>query len=99
MSGKQIVPITSEDLGSRVDHFVATDKSEYVHSPMYDIFEQGTEDISTDSLQYLEFRDVNLNSASSVNDYRLECPHREQWFLPHMGFLNIRYNLIKQGGA
>ena len=74
-------------------------ESEQISSPIYDIWEKDAIDISTDSLQYLEFFDVNLNDANSVRDYRIEVKERENFLLLNKGYINVRFKLQTTGGA
>lgn len=65
-----------------------------IDSPIYDVLEPLHEDISTDSLQYVEYYDVNLNDADSVDDFRINVSEGEQWFLPAKAYLSVRYKVV-----
>lgn len=71
-----------------------------IESPIYDMFGGEAEDISTDSLQYVEYYDVNLNDADATDEWRLDVREGEQWFLPSRAFLSVKYKIVrKDNGA
>lgn len=70
-----------------------------VTRPMYDIFPTQIQDISTDHLQYIDYRDVNLNDANSVQEYRIEINDRVSYFLPNKSYLEYRFQLLKTNGT
>lgn len=72
---------------------------ESIESPIYDIFDKSFEDISTDSMQYIEYYDVNLNDANAVDDYRIEVKERENWFLPCKSYIECHFKLTTPSGA
>lgn len=72
---------------------------ESVHSSYYDIFEKEVEDISTDSLQYIDYYDINLNDVNSVTDLLLEVKDNENWFIPSKAYLECRFSITHQDGT
>jgi hypothetical protein len=75
-------------------------QAQNVESIIYDVLSPLYEDISTDSLQYVEYYDANLNDANAVNEFRIEVKEREQWFLPAKAYMAVRYRLVaKTDGA
>ena len=72
---------------------------ERVHSSMYDIFGKEFEDISTDSLQYLEYYDLDLNGPNAVSDFRLEVKDIENFFLLHKAYVECRFHITTGAGG
>lgn len=70
-----------------------------VNAPYYNIFEKEVEDISTESLQYLEYYDWNLNGVSSLTDFRIEVNDRENWFIPQKAYLECRFSINHTDGT
>lgn len=61
-----------------------------VHAAMYEIMQKMAEDISTDSLQYID-REVNLNNVDAVDNWEIEFPERDLWWWPAKAFLAVGY--------
>jgi len=70
-----------------------------IQSPIYDLFPKEMEDISTDSLQYIEYYDVNLNGIDTVSDFRLEIRDIENWHLLNKSFVDVQFKVTNANGA
>lgn len=66
---------------------------------MYEIAKDISKDIKTDSLEYLEFYDVNLNDANSNDDFRIEIKEKENYYFPHKSFLKVDFQLKQDNNA
>lgn len=72
---------------------------ESLQSPIYDLFQKEMEDISTDSLQYIEYYDVNLNDANTVSDFRLEVKDIQNWHLMNKAYVDVRFQQTDANNA
>ncbi|HRP36658.1 MAG TPA: hypothetical protein PLS50_02505 [Candidatus Dojkabacteria bacterium] len=72
---------------------------EDIQRPFYDIFPPRMVDISTDSFQYIDYKDINLNNANGVNDYRIEINDRISWFLLDKSYFEYKFSLADANGA
>ena len=72
---------------------------ERVQSTMYDLFGKEFEDISTDSLQYIEYYDWNLNGLDDVSDFRIEVNDNENFFLLNKAYIECRFKVVRGDGT
>ena len=70
-----------------------------IHAPYYNIFEKEVEDISTESLEYLEIYDWNLNGPAALTDFRIELNDRENWYIPQKAYLECRFSVNHTDGT
>lgn len=64
----------------------------------YKIFEKEYEDISTDSLQYIEFYDVNINDVTTLTDFRMDMKDLDNYFLLHKAYLECEFTIVHNNG-
>lgn len=64
-----------------------------VEPSFYKIFEKELEDISTDSLQYIEYMDWNLNSTKNLTDFRIDINDKDEYFIPQKAYLECRFSV------
>ena len=81
------------------EEYTTVNEIESVHSSYYDIFEKEVEDISTNSLQYIEYYDVNVNGPNAVSDFRIEVKDKENWFIPSKAYIECRVSLTRNDGT
>ena len=66
---------------------------------MYDLFGKEYEDISTDSLQYIEYYDWDLNGPNAVSDFRIEVKDNENFFLLNKAYVECRFYVTNAAGG
>lgn len=66
---------------------------------MYVIAKDLKKQLDTDSLEYLEFYDKNLNNADANTDYTIEIKDLKNFYLPHKSYLKVDFQLIDTNDA
>lgn len=70
-----------------------------INRPMFDILQKEYMDNSCEWLQYIPFYDLNLNDVNGVSDFRINMNDRENFFYPHMSFLEFSFKIVKTDGT
>jgi len=70
-----------------------------IQSPIYDIFEQEMEDISTDSYQYIKYYDVNLSNADTVDYFRVVVNEKQNWHLLCKSYVEVKLKVTQPDGT
>lgn len=68
-------------------------------NPIYDITKNILIDNSTESLEFLEFYDVNNNAINNNQTFRIEIKDNENLYLLNKSYLFINFNLIDVDGT
>lgn len=75
------------------------DNSPTITNPIFDILEPSFEDISADSLQYIEYYDTNVNGANNVTDFRIVVNEKQNWHLLSKSYIQIQFQLLQADGT
>lgn len=70
-----------------------------VENEIYDITKDIIQDVSTESFEYLEFYDVNLNDVNSNDLFRIEVNDKDNYYLLHNAFVVVNFKITDDAGA
>ena len=70
-----------------------------VKNEMYDMTSDIFQDVSTESFEYLEFYDVNLNDVNSNDNFLIEMKDKENFYLLHNAYLVVNFGITDNANA
>lgn len=74
-----------------------SEKAELVTAPEWDTSRPDVIDLSTIEHEFVEYRDVNVNIATTQTKYEIETRDKDAFLLPHAGYLDVRYHIHAVG--
>ena len=69
-----------------------------IESPYWNIFEPPIENNSTESYEYVEYREINVE-VKSLKKYKLPVKDLNLWIHPHNSYLYLRGRLLHSNGT
>jgi hypothetical protein len=75
------------------------DTTEFLTSNHWQLFSPDEIDLSTIEKEYTEYRDINVNVATTQNRYEIEARDKDAFILPHDGYLEVRYHVTNADGT
>src|ERR1700678_2086346 len=71
-----------------------TSHSHIMERDIYNIHGSDIMEHTTDSIQYIEIKDWNLNSPNSVSDFRLEVNDHNNYYLYSKAFIECNFQIL-----
>jgi hypothetical protein len=68
-----------------------------VTSPEWEFDRPDDIDLSTVEKEFIEYRDVNVNIATTQTKYEIETRDKDAYLLPHEGYVDVRYHIHAVG--
>src|SRR5258705_10128477 len=69
-----------------------------ISSPYCNIFDAALIDNSTESYEYIEYRENNVTVKDLVR-YELSSSDLNTWLLPHQSYLHVKGKILKEDGT
>ena len=69
-----------------------------ISSPYYNLFDAALIDNSTESYEYIEYRENNV-TVKDLDSYQLSSSDLNTWLLPHQSYLHVKGKILKEDGT